>query len=123
MNRIAFIAAVAALVLAPAANGAQADKPAADKAAPAVKAEKAAPPAKAQKAAPAAPVEKAPAKAETAPQPEAAKPASASIPAPLEKVASADKPRRGPSRASEDARVCLEQSTNREVAICAEKFR
>jgi hypothetical protein len=56
MNRIALIAAVAALILPPVANAAQADKPA-----PAVKAEKAAP----------AP------KAEAAPKQETAKPASA----------------------------------------------
>ena len=120
MNRIALSAAVAALLVVPAAGY------------PAEKAEKAAPPAKAEK--PAAKSEPAPAaakaepkppaaKAEAAPKPEAAKPASVSIAPPAEKVAAADKPKRGPSRAHEDARVCLEQATNREVAICAEKFR
>ena len=61
------------------------------------------------------PAEKAPpaAKADPALKPEAEKLA----------VAAKEPVKRGPSRAHEDARVCLEQATNREVAICAEKFR
>jgi hypothetical protein len=114
MNRNILIAAAAALMLAPAA-GFAAEK-ATEKAPPSAKAEKAAPAPKAEPAPPAA-------KAEPAPKPEAAKPASVSIAPPAEKMASADKPRRGPSRANEDARECLGQPTNREVAICAEKFR
>jgi hypothetical protein len=113
MNRNILIAAAAALMLAPAA-GFAAEK-AAEKAPPSAKAEKAAPAPKTDPAPPAA-------KAEPA-KPEAAKPASVSIAPPAEKMASADKPRRGPSRANEDARECLGQPTNREVAICAEKFR
>jgi translation initiation factor IF-3 len=114
MNRNVLIAAVAALSLAPAA-GFAAEK-AAEKAPPAAKAEKAAPAPKAEPAPPAA-------KAGPAPKAEAAKPAAVEIAPSGEKMASADKPKRGPSRAHEDARACLEQPTNREVAVCAEKFR
>ena len=122
MNRFALIAAIAVL-LAPTA-GYVAEK-AAEKAPPGAKADKAPPAAKSEPAPQAAKTEPKPpaAKAEAAPKPEAAKPASVSIAPPAEKVAAADKPKRGPSRAHEDARVCLEQATNREVAICAEKFR
>jgi hypothetical protein len=112
VNRIVSLLAAATLLVAPTLSYGQAK--AVDK--PAKKAEKAAP---ATPAEPAAPV----AKPEAAPSPEAAKPASASTSPPADKVASADKPKRGPSRANEDARACLEQPTNREVAICAEKFR
>jgi outer membrane biosynthesis protein TonB len=123
MNRNILIAAAAALMLAPAA-GFAAEK-ATEKAPPSAKAEKAAPAPKAEPAPPAAKAEPAPKPevAKPAPKPEAAKPASVSIAPPAEKMASADKPRRGPSRANEDARECLGQPTNREVAICAEKFR
>jgi hypothetical protein len=112
MKRTSLIAAVTALLLSPVAGYAAekaAEKPA-EKAPPAAKPEKAAPVPKAEPAPP-------------APKAEAAKPASVSVAPPAEKMASADKPKRGPSRAHEDARVCLEQATNREVAICAEKFR
>ena len=119
MNQNVLIAAVAALALAPAA-GFAAEK-AAENAPSSAQAEKAAPAPKAPapKAEPAPPA----AKAEPASKPVAAKPASASIAPAAEKMASADKPRRGPSRANDDARECLGQPTNREVAICAEKFR
>ncbi len=129
MNRVAFIAAIAALILAPAASAAQADKPAADKAAPAAKTEKAAPAPKAEPAPPASKGEATPQKeaAKPAPEKEAAKPASAPVsaavpPPAAEKVAMADKPKR-PSRANEDARKCLELATNPEIAKCAEAFR
>jgi hypothetical protein len=123
MNRIALVAAVAALILPVAASGAQADKPAAEKGTPAAKGDKAAAPAPAAKAEKPAPATKAePAGAAAKPEPAAKKDEPKPAPA-AEKMASADKPKRGPSRANEDARACLEQPTNREVAICAEKFR
>jgi hypothetical protein len=121
MTRISLIAALAAMLIAP-GLGQAADK-AAEKAAP-PKAEKATPaakpePAPAAKAEPAAPKEA----AKPAAPKEAAKPAAVEIAQPAEKMAAADRPKRGPSRASEDARECLQQPTNREVAVCAEKFR
>jgi hypothetical protein len=124
MNRIAFIAAVAALILSPAASAAQADKPAADKAAPAAKVEKSAPGAKPE----AMPQKEA---AKPAPEKDAAKSASTPVSAPAstpisapapDTVAMADKPKR-PTRANEDARKCLELATNPEIAKCAEAFR
>jgi hypothetical protein len=131
MNRNVLIAAVAALLLAPAA-GFAAEK-AAEKAPTAATAQKAAPAPKAEPAPPAAKAAPAPkpeaAKAEPkspATKPAAAPPKEAAKPAPAAEkmaMASADKPKRGPSRAHEDARACLDQPTNREVAICAEKFR
>ena len=112
MTRVSLIAALAAVLLAPGPGQA------ADKAA-----EKAAPP-KAEQATPAPKPDPAPAaKADAAPAKAAPKPAAVEITKPAEKMAAADKPRRGPSRASEDARECLQQPTNREVAVCAEKYR
>lgn len=134
MKRIAVIAAVAALLLAPAASQAQGEKPAAAKPpAPAVKAEKAAPQAASQ-AAPALKMDKAApqaaGQAPSAPKMEKAAPKAPSKPAPapkMEKVAASETgkapARSGPSRAKEDARSCLELATNTEIIKCAEKFR
>lgn len=124
MNRIATIAAATALCLAPAMTLAG-ESPAPAKVAPA-QPMKVVPAQPGKAAASARAAEPAPSpKPQAAPRKEA-KPATVPVTAPApEKVAvqAADKPRRGPSRAHEDARSCLELATNREIAICAEKFR
>ena len=97
MKRIAVLAALIVLPCMPALSYAQADKPAAA----------ASPPAPATKAA-AAP---------------AAKPAAAPAAKPVEK--SAEKPARKLSRIRDtrDARGCLQLATNKEIIVCAQKYR
>lgn len=110
MKRIAVIVALAALPCMPALTYAQGDKPAAK---PAGKPAAAAPAAKAA----AAPVAK---PAET--------PAAAPTAKPVEKPAGkpAAKPAArmgGRSRDTRDARGCLQLATNKEIIVCAEKYR